>query len=122
MSDEMKAALETLRKMVKEHVDANAGAQEEEEDGGSAKKRKILPVSIREELIRNENVFKQETTKGGFSATNKILDELHGMLNQFAKRENLRLYVSGKVGGKSKEDVIFNTSKLKAIVASLDPV
>ncbi|WPT16222.1 hypothetical protein PSENEW3_00004229 [Picochlorum sp. SENEW3] len=121
MSDEMKAALETLRKMVKEHVDATAGAQEEE-DGGSAKKRKIIPVSIREELIRNENVFKQETTKGGFSATNKILDELHGMLNQFAKRENLRLYVSGKVGGKSKEDVIFNTSKLKAIVASLDPV
>lgn len=119
MSDEMKAAMETLRKMVKEHVEANTGAQEEE---GSAKKRKVIPVSIREELIRNENVFKQETAKGGFSATNKILDELHGILNQFAKRENLRLYVSGKVGGKSKEDVIFNTSKLKAIVASLDPV
>lgn len=119
MSEEMKAALETLQKMVKDNAESNAGDQE---DDGSAKKRKILPVAIREELIRNADVFKNETTKYGFSATNKILDELHGMLNQFAKRDNLRLYVSGKVGGKSKEDVIFNTSKLKATVASLTPV
>ena len=91
------------------------------DEDGVPTKRRSLPQTIRMELIRNDQIFKKESDKYGPAAQNVILDELLVFLHPYTARENLRAYIMGRMGGKNKDEIIFNPSKLKAIVAGLKP-
>jgi hypothetical protein len=120
ISDEMKQFMDRIQHLASEHPED--GSTQGDDGAGPSKKRKMLPVNIREELIRGENLYTKEMKRGGQAALTAMLDTLHEHLKSFTSRENLRLYVTGKMGGKIKEDIIFSADKLKSTVCSLKPL
>ena len=120
ISDEMKQFMDRIQRLAIEH--SEDGSTQGDDGAGPSKKRKMLPVNIREELIRGENLYMKEMKRGGQAALATMLDILHEHLKSLTSRENLRLYVTGKMGGKNKEDIIFNAAKLRSTVCSLKPL
>ena len=117
MPEDVIEAIQSLKRIALKIGEQNKSTNESE----TGKKRRSLPQLIREELIRNDEIFKAESDRHGTTATNAILKELMGFLHPFTARENLRGYLVGRMGGKSKEDIVFNTKKLKELLANLKP-
>lgn len=115
MSDDVKSIIENICSMAGQYEGATSTPQGEE----STKKRKMLPVPIREALVRNQNAFQAEIDKFGPSATKGMSEMLFESLGVFTSKQNLSCYVIGRLGSKHRDDVVFNSSKFKAIVSSL---
>ncbi len=116
MSDDVKVIIEDICAMAEQYRENNDGTQ-----GGdsTSKKRKMLPVPIREALVRSQKVFQGEIDKFGASATKGMAEKLFESLGVFTSKQNLSCYVIGRLGSKYRDDVVFSSSKLKAIVSSL---
>eukprot|EP00890_Picochlorum_soloecismus_P004895 jgi/Picsp_1/5406/NSC_02766-R1_---NA--- len=115
--DGVKFAIDNVRKVAEACEDPGVPV----DDDGVPIKRRSLPQTIRMELIQNDQVFKKESDKYGPAAQNVILDALMVFLHPYTARENLRAYIMGRMGGKNKDEIVFNPSKLRAIVAGLKP-
>lgn len=59
--------------------------------------RKMLPSAVLKKLRESEELFQREYATYKNTAANAILGELMSFLGPFTKRENLRLYVCGRV-------------------------
>lgn len=118
MSTEVKDGIEKICAMAGEYEEGNSGKTGED---GNSKKRKMLPVPIREALVREQSLFQGEIDKYGSAATRGMAEKLFETLGVFTSKQNLSLYVTGKMGSRYKDDVVYNTSKLKAIVSCLKP-
>ena len=112
LPDEVREALDRVEAVVKEMPETNASSQ----------KRKLLPKAVREELLRCEPVFKPEIDKAGIPAQKAIVDQLMQWVSPFTSRQNINAYVTGRMGGTQKQELVFSADTVKEIVKDLKPV
>lgn len=112
LPDDVREALERVEMVVKTIPESERLSQ----------KRKIMPKQVREELIRSETVFKPEIDKVGPTAQKAIVDHLMKFVAVFTSRQNINAYVTGRMGGTLRQDLVFSADIVKEIVKDLKPV
>ena len=91
--------------------------------GGSSQNRKgSVPKRVREALLRGEPAFKPEIDRLGIPAQRAIVDRLMQSVGSFSSRQNINAYVTGKMGGTLKQDLVFSPDIVRDIVKELKPV
>ena len=112
MPNDVRDAIERIESVVGEVVSA----------GGSSQNRKgSVPKRVREALLRGEPAFKPEIDSVGFPAQKAIVDRLMHSVGSFSSRQNINAYVTGKMGGALKQDLVFSADIVRDIVKDLKP-